>query len=151
MAGRLREGPTCQKADAARGDVRAMEGAAAEGADPTWEVPLAAAAAAAEEAAAEAEAAVPAAEAPAAATKGGGKASGGAAGGHRPQDVTERSTPRFLRSLHQARARHCRVFAFPPLRCAHRPHFAHRRSSAAAARATAAWRRTRTTRSSWSR
>jgi hypothetical protein len=46
------------------------------------------------------EAAAPAAEAPAPAKT--SAAAGG--GGTRPQDVTERSTPRFLRSLHQARA-----------------------------------------------
>jgi hypothetical protein len=71
-----------------------MEGAAAEGADASWVVgvPLVASGDAAEEAPVAAEAPAPKAE-------GGGKAPGAT----RPQDVTERSTPRFLRSLHQAR------------------------------------------------
>ena len=73
-----------------------MEGASAEG---EAAVPFAALVASGE---AHEEAAAPAAEARAEAPA---KPSGAAgSGGTRPQDVTERSTPRFLRSLHQARA-----------------------------------------------
>ena len=71
-----------------------MEGASAEGEAQAWDH-IVAPGVAEEEAAPAAEAHQPAAQA---------ARPSAAGGGTRPQDVTERSTPRFLRSLHQARA-----------------------------------------------